>query len=213
MKKSLFNKREDTIQRPFGKVKSTQSLVLSPMIDSDSEDESEDAEEEEIALMLEDEPELPAADVVSSAKKFLSVLMKSHHIASKKIVVDTCGRARPRKVPAMATRAHNLLAYALLRTTCQRCSADRQRARMQEAKAKAKAKEDAEAKVKGKEEGAKQKKKGAGEKGKGKVTSKRKGKDNQESKVDGEDPASLFRLLLTNGDAGENSLLTEVSVW
>ena len=199
------------------------------MIDSDSEDESEDAEEEEIALMLEDEPELPAADVVSSAKKFLSVLMKSHHIASKKIVVDTCGRARPRKVPAMATRAHNLLAYALLRTTCQRCSADRQRARMQEAKAKAK--EDAEAKGKGKEEvnkqkkkgagdkgkgkeeAAKQKKKGAGEKGKGKVTSKRKGKDNQESKVDGEDPASLFRLLLTNGDAGENSLLTEVSVW
>lgn len=209
----MFNKREDTIQRSFGKVKSTQSLVLSPMIDSEDEDELADADEEEkeIQLMLEDEPELPAADVVSSAKKFLSVLMKSHHIASKKIVFDTSGRARPRKVPAMATRAHNLLAYALLRTTCQRCSAERQRARMQEAKAKAK--EDAEAKVKGKEKGTKQKKKGAGEKGKGKVTSKRKGKDNQESKVDGEDPASLFRLLLTNGDADENSLLTEVSVW
>ena len=47
VKKSLFHKKEDNIARSFWKVKTTQSLVLSPTYDSDEEELEEEEEKEE----------------------------------------------------------------------------------------------------------------------------------------------------------------------
>ena len=209
------------------KVKSTQSLVASPTIDSDEDEEIEsDADTDGGFELVQDEPELPAADVVSSAKQFLSVLMASLDSVSERTHRRrhrTSARARARKVPAMACRAHNLLAHALLRTACQKYSADKQRARKQTSEAQKKGKDkgnDSEHKQKDKVERT--------GKTKGKVSGKRQAmnKDNQKlsknderkGREDGKHsmsreattPASLFRLLLTNGDSGVTSLLTEV---
>ena len=212
-------------------MKTTQSLVLSPTYDSDEEEleeeEEEKEEEEDLALeMLQDEPELPAADVVSAAKQFLSMLMTSLEREAKtanriRTRTHTRTRTRARKVPAMACRAHNLLAYALLRNFCQEHSASIQHARKEEAGAegkdegkgtgnddsKEKSKSGKAKKVKRKDPG---KGRGAGNQDKEKTESKV--QDRSKKTISREDttPASLFRLLLTDEDADKNTLLAKV---